>query len=56
MLCPKCKTEAKIQKAVNVIKDGKLYRRLHFVCRDKNCTEYEKEVGTEETELPVVKE
>lgn len=56
MLCPKCNTEAKISKALNVIKDGKLFRRMHFACRNKDCANYNKEIGTEDKELEVIKE
>lgn len=51
MKCPLCKTEAKIQTSINVIKGDKLYRRMVFVCRDKNCSNYDKEVGRDEIEL-----
>ena len=54
MICPLCKIEAKISKATNVIKDNKLYRRFEYSCRNKDCENYDKPIGDEENELPVV--
>ncbi len=54
MVCPLCKTEARISSSTNVLKGGKLYRRMHFVCRNKQCSNYNKEVGIEEVEIPLV--
>lgn len=56
MKCNLCKTEAKIARSTNVLKGEKLYRRMVYVCRDKNCQNYEKEIMTEDIELEVTKE
>lgn len=56
MQCPKCKIEAIITKSENVIRDGKLFRRMTFTCRNKQCSNHNMEVGTQEVELPVVNE
>lgn len=56
MVCPLCNTEAKINKATNVFKNGKLFRKQTFVCRNKSCKNYEKELDSLLTELPFVEE
>lgn len=56
MKCPLCKTEAKIEHSENVFKKGRLYRRVVYVCRDKNCDRCNKEVGREDIELDVTVE
>lgn len=53
MKCPLCNTEAKIQKSQNIIKGDKLFRRMFYVCRDKNCANYEKEIGKVDVECEV---
>ena len=56
MKCPKCEVEMRISKSQNVLKDNKLFRRLTFMCRNKECENYNKEVKTEELELDFVEE
>ena len=56
MKCPLCNTEGRISKATNVIKDNKLYRRFTYVCRNKECSNYDKEIGEEESQLDAVVE
>lgn len=56
MKCPLCNTEAKISHSANVLKDDKLYRRMIYECRDKNCAKFGKEIGKVDVELEVIKE
>ena len=56
MKCPKCEIEMRISKSQNVLKSGKLLRRLTFMCRNKECENYNKEVKTEEVELSYVEQ
>ena len=56
MVCPLCKTEARIERATNVMKGGKLYRKIVYTCRNKKCENFDKEVGTQLIELPFEKE
>lgn len=51
MKCPVCNTEARIYKATNVIKGDKLIRRMTYVCRNKTCRNFEKEVAKEDIPL-----
>ena len=53
MVCPLCKIEARISKATNVFRNEKLYKRFEYSCRNKECENYEKEIGDEEIELDV---
>lgn len=45
MKCPLCDIEAQIASSKLVMIDGKLYRRQIFKCRNKQCPNFEKEVG-----------
>lgn len=56
MECKECKNTLSINKAENVLKDNKLYRKLTFKCRNPNCINYEKEVESVYNELEVIKE
>lgn len=56
MKCPLCNTEAKIQKSINVLKGGNLFRRLTFVCRNTSCKQFDKVIDTIELEQPMVVE
>ena len=40
MKCPRCNVEMRINSSGYVMKDGKLYKRLGYVCRNKDCTNY----------------
>ena len=57
MKCPLCNLEARIVKTSNVlrIKDGepKLFTRMTYKCFNKQCDNYNKEIGTTEVEVPV---
>ena len=55
-LCPKCKTLLRISGSQYVIRDGKLYIRQDFVCRNPDCFNNGEKVTSVETELPVEKE
>lgn len=54
MDCPVCKLEAVITKTTRVLdqREMKLYNVLHFSCRNKNCKEFNKEIGEVKNELP----
>lgn len=51
MKCPKCDIEAHITSSKNVMKDGKLFRRMEFSCRNKQCPDYEKVIATDDVPL-----
>ena len=51
MKCPKCDIEARITSSKNVMKDGKLFRRMEFSCRNKQCANYEKVIATDDVPL-----
>lgn len=53
MKCKQCNTEAKIENTRNIIKDGKLFCRMIYVCRDAQCPNYGKEVDKQDIELEV---
>lgn len=48
MKCPICKTEAKVDYREKVTKPDGEYIRMHYVCRDRQCSRYDKEIGTED--------
>lgn len=56
--CPLCSTEAVItgSKNIYVVSEGKLYREAVFQCRNKKCSNYQKDVGTTRKEQPVIEE
>lgn len=56
MKCPLCNTEAKIDRPTNVLKGDKLFRHMPYVCRDKNCAKFGKEIGSVDVELEVTVE
>lgn len=56
MKCPLCEIEAQIIKSAYVIKDGKLFRKMVYSCRNKECSNFEKEIHKEYVELPVKEE
>lgn len=57
MKCPICNIEAKVEMKPQAIKKGdKYYHRMVYICRDKNCDRYGKEIGTEDIEFKVVEE
>ena len=43
MQCPSCKTEMRIVDNKLVRKDGEIKRRMRFICRSKDCANYNKE-------------
>ena len=49
MICPKCKTESRIERGSFVFnkETETLNRKLVFVCRNKDCDKYGQEVGEE---------
>lgn len=51
MLCPKCNIEARISNKAYVMKNGKLFIRYEYSCRNKNCARYEKPIGEEDEEI-----
>lgn len=56
MLCPKCSIEARISKSAYVIRDNKLYIRFEYACRNKECSNYDKVIGEEESEVEAIVE
>lgn len=56
MVCSNCNTEAAITNGVNVLKDGKLFYRMTFSCRNKGCCRFAQDVGTHAVEVPLVVE
>lgn len=56
MLCPLCKIEARISKSAYVIRDNKLYMRFEYSCRNKECSNYDKVIGEEESEVEAIVE
>ena len=46
MKCPLCDIEAQITKNRVVMIGDKLYRRLTYSCRNKQCSNNGKEIGT----------
>lgn len=53
MKCPVCNTEARIVQSENVLRGKELVRRMVYVCRNKTCQNFNKEVGKEEVQLDV---
>lgn len=51
MVCPLCDTEARISSSKNVLIGDKLYRRVFYSCRNKNCKKYNTEIGHEDIEI-----
>ena len=56
MLCPLCSIEARISKSAYVIRDNKLYIRFEYSCRNKSCSNYDKVIGEEESEVEAIVE
>ena len=56
MLCPLCSMEARISKSAYVIRDNKLYIRFEYSCRNKECSNYDKVIGEEESEVEAIVE
>lgn len=44
MLCPKCSVEMRIDESGYVVNDGKFYLKQTYKCRNRNCSNYNKEV------------
>ena len=55
MVCPVCELEAAIVSNELVFNqdEQKLYRKMTYNCRNRNCQNFQKEVGEEQDELPV---
>lgn len=56
MLCPLCSIEARISKSAYVIRENKLYIRFEYSCRNKECSNYDKVIGEEESEVEAIVE
>ena len=56
MKCPRCDFDGQIIKNKLVMKGDKLYRQLTYMCRNKQCTMFNKEIGQQEVEVPYDKE
>ena len=44
MLCPKCDVEMRIKSSEYVLNNGELFNKMTLTCRNKKCTNYDKEV------------
>lgn len=53
MKCPLCNTEERIVSNKNILKGGKLYRRMVFSCLNTSCDNFNKELHKEDVELEV---
>lgn len=53
MKCPLCNTEERIIANKNILKGGKLFRRMIFSCLNKGCANYNKHLETKDVELEV---
>lgn len=51
MLCPECNIEARISNRMYVMKNGKLFIRYEYSCRNKGCTRFDKPIGEEDDEV-----
>ena len=51
MKCPLCKTEMRIKSSSYVQNEGKLFKKMIFTCRNKDCKNFGKEVKS--TYLPL---
>lgn len=47
MKCPLCNTEMRIKSSAYVQNEGKLFKRMIFTCRNKECGNFNKDVKTE---------
>ena len=56
MKCPLCDIEAQITSSKLVMIGDKLYRRQIFKCRNKNCHNYNEEVGRIDNPLEYIVE
>lgn len=56
MKCPKCNTEMIIGVTGYVLKDGVFCKKMPYICRNKDCTNYNKVVKTEYLHLDVTEE
>lgn len=50
MKCPVCRTEGRIYHIETVEKDDKWVVKMVYVCRNKLCRNFNKEIGREEKE------
>lgn len=44
MKCPKCNTEMRMASKGYVMKGDKLFKKIAYFCRNKNCPDFNKEV------------
>lgn len=51
MKCPKCDIEAKITSSKTIMKGDKLFQRIEYSCRNKQCPNYNKVIATEDVPL-----
>ena len=58
MKCEVCGVDAFISKSEMVVEGDnspdtktKIFQRLHFQCRNKECTNFEKEIGTKDIQV-----
>lgn len=53
MKCPLCKTEMRIKSNDYVLNEGKLFSKMVYTCRKKDCPNFGMEVATEYIPLNV---
>jgi hypothetical protein len=51
MLCPQCKVEMRLSPPRYRVSNNKLFIVQDYICRSKQCPNYDKVVETRETEL-----
>ena len=56
MFCPKCDTEMRIKGSEYVLNDGKLFSKQVLTCRNKNCSNFDKDVKVIYTPLAVTED
>ena len=52
MICPSCKLDMIIASSKTVEEDNKKYLLQDLKCRNRNCPNYNRVMGTEKTEIP----
>lgn len=56
MFCPKCDTEMRIKASEYVLNDGKLFSKQILTCRNKKCSNFDKDVKVIYTPLAVTED
>lgn len=56
MKCPRCNVEMRINSSGYVLRGDKLFKRLGYVCRNKDCSNYGQLVKNDYIPLEVAEE